>query len=130
MDLTEIRAGLRDQARLIVPNAYAYAIGTPASFPAVWVDMPDPIEKTSFQQNLWLIEFEVVLAVSDVWDRSAQQKVDELVVDLWPKLEADQTLDGAVSGSVFVREFRSTKSIENVPWIGGVFSVEVRHSDA
>lgn len=128
MDLTAIRTGIADLIETEVPNAYAYAPTAPGSFPAAWVDMPE-LDSPAFQQKMWDVPLEVVLAVADVWDRSAQEETDRLLVALWPLMESDQTLGGALNGSLFVDGFRPVKSTDNATWVGGVFSLKVTHTD-
>ena len=130
MDLTAVRKGLAARAKTLVPNAYHYAPATITSFPAVWIDFPESGAKLAFQRGDWDFDLRVVAAMSDVWDRSSQEKVDELMVELWPVLEADPTLGGAVNGSVHVVGVEPIKPQDNVPWVGAVFQVRVVHTDA
>jgi hypothetical protein len=129
VDLTAIRKGLADRAATVVGTAHHFEPGSINGFPTAFVEMPDG-ETIAMGQSSWSIELAVVVAVADVWDRSAQESVDRLVTDLWPVLEADHTLGGAVAGSVTVQSFQAIRPQDNLPWIGARFLVRVVHTDA
>ena len=129
MDLTAIRKGLAGRVADQVVSAHHFEPGLISGFPTAFVEMPDG-ETIAMGQSSWSIILDVVVAVADVWDRSAQESVDELVTDLWPLLEGDGTLDGAVNGSVTVQSFAAIRPSDNAPWVGARFRVRVVHTDA
>jgi hypothetical protein len=129
VDLTAIRKGLAEQAATVVGTAYHFEPNTINGFPTAFVEMPDG-ETIAMGQKSWSIELNVVVAVADVWDRSAQESVDALVSAMWPALELDSTLDGAVSGSVTVQSFQAIRPQDNASWVGARFLVRVVHTDA
>ncbi|NND35881.1 MAG: hypothetical protein HKN81_01990 [Gammaproteobacteria bacterium] len=125
LDLVAIRKALADQIRPAVPNTTAYRPDSVATgAPTVWVDMP-PVQKLTFQPGaVWNIPLTVVLAVGDTWDRTSQQTVDELIVDIWEVVDGDKTLGGTVSAAV-ATEFTPVTSAENRGWVGGLLDVKV-----
>lgn len=128
MDLTAIRKGLAERCVDFVVSAHHFEPGMISGFPTAFVEMPDG-EMIAMQQTSWSVVLDVVVAVADVWDRSAQEAVDQLVTDLWPQLEGDRTLGGAVNGSVTCQSFSAIRPQDNAPWVGARFRVRVVHTD-
>ena len=129
MDLTAIRKGLAERCVDCVVSAHHFEPGMIAGFPTAFVEMPEG-ESIAFGRAGWSIMLDVVVAVADVWDRSAQEAVDGLVSELWPLLEGDQTLGGAVAGSVHVEGFTPIRPQDNAPRVGARFRVRVIDTDA
>lgn len=124
LDVGQIRKALADTCAPVVSNATAYRPKTINSFPAVWVDQPEIRRRTFAAEANFEIEIEVVLAVAANWDRAAQERIDDLLVDLWEVLAADPTLGGIVQPSN-VDRFVPVPETDEREWVGGIFEMRI-----
>lgn len=126
-DLAAIRAGIAANLEtcaqpIRVHDFYPDAVDGPA----VVVDIPDIVEQST-PGPCYRLRVEVVLFVSDTWDRASQKKLNELVGPIITALESDRTADGSVNSLFLVTPFIGSRDL-NVggnDYVGGTFTVEV-----
>ncbi len=124
--LTAVRRALADRCVPQVFNVYAFEPQEDRAedYPAVWV-RPPAIERDAMGPGVWLFTFEMVVAVGEGYDESAQAQADELIVALWDLIEGDDALTDSINGSVIVKRSAPIRPGETVTYQGAELTVEV-----
>ena len=93
--LTDIRKQLALNARSAagIDDAKHFRPDGPASGVLFWVEV-DAVEPSAMGRQRWTVTVTGMLLVQGPWDRSKQEKLDELVPLVWTALETDRTLGG------------------------------------
>lgn len=126
VDLTAIRTALAERCVPTVSNVYAFEPQEDRAedYPAVWV-RPPAIERDAMGPGNWQFSFEMVVAVGEGYDQSAQSQADELIVTLWDLIEGDDNITDSITGSVIVKRSAPIRPGETVTYQGAELTVEV-----
>jgi len=95
MDVVAIRKAIADSVRPVVSDSKHYRPETFQASPTFWVE-PVRIERSAMGRDRWLIVMDATLFTASGWDRSRQEKSDQLAVDVWLAIESDRTLGGLI----------------------------------
>lgn len=106
LNLTDLRKGVAANARTAagLADAKHFRPELSGSGIAFWVELSS-IERSamgSASSSRRHVELEAVLLVQGAWDRSQQEKLDELIPVVWDAIESDRTA-GGYAQSIYVR---------------------------
>lgn len=98
-ELVAIRKAIASAAATVpgINTSKHYTPDAEHGSPAFWVGSPASMTSAPLQRARWSVELPCTLHVAAAWDRSAQEKADDLAAALWTAIETDRTLDGTVS---------------------------------
>ncbi len=125
MDLTAIRKGIAANAATAtgLEDAKHYRPDTATSSTVFWVEV-DTVALSTISGGDRMVTLEGTLITQGPWDRSKQQKTDELTDAVWSAIESDKTLGGAAHVTQ-VRQAVVLRDPEDGASYGVRFDIEV-----
>lgn len=121
-DITAIRKAVAANARTAVGvnDTKHYRPDAPSAGVTFWVEVVS-YEASTFGRQRWTVTLEGHLSVQGGWDRSQQEKLDELVPLVWAALETDRTLAGRAQTMTVL----AVQWLEEAEGLGARFDITV-----